>query len=63
MTTDHKKFHEIWVMNEEEAKEMVHKVLEVNRVIHEHQLGLEYFPPADMYACCFFYSFPLPPLP
>merc|ERR1711976_166353 len=45
MATDHKKFHDVWVMNEEEAKQLVQKVLEENRVIHEHQLGLEYMPP------------------
>ena len=45
MATDHKKFHDVWVMNEEESKQLVQKVLEENRVIHEHQLGLEYLSP------------------
>ncbi|ELU08983.1 hypothetical protein CAPTEDRAFT_182544 [Capitella teleta] len=42
MATDHRKFHDIWVMNEDEAKSYVHKVLDENRVVHEQQLGLQY---------------------
>lgn len=40
MATDNKKFHDVWVMNEEEAKDLVKKVLEEDRIIHEQQLGL-----------------------
>ncbi len=45
MSTDAKKFHDIWVMNESEAKDYVHKVLEQDRIIREHQLGLPYTEP------------------
>ena len=40
MATDSKKFHDVWVMNEGEAKELVARVLEEDRIIHEQQLGL-----------------------
>ncbi|XP_069478007.1 dynein regulatory complex protein 1-like [Ambystoma mexicanum] len=42
---DSKKFHEIWLMNEEEVKELVTKALEADRVIYEQQLGLPWAPP------------------
>ncbi|RUS77198.1 hypothetical protein EGW08_015025 [Elysia chlorotica] len=40
LATDAKKFHDIWCMNEEELKGLLKEVLEVDRVIHEQQLGL-----------------------
>jgi dynein regulatory complex protein 1 len=39
---DMKKFKEIWKMNEEEAKEIMRKVLQADRIIHEMQLGLKW---------------------
>lgn len=45
MSTDQKKFHEIWLMNEEECKELVKKLLEEERVIYEQQLGLPWNAP------------------
>ena len=45
MSTDARKFHDIWVMNEEEAKDLVQKVVEQDRIIYEHQLGLPYKEP------------------
>jgi len=45
MATDAKKFHDVWVMNEEEAKDLVRKVLEEDRIIHEQQLGLPWDTP------------------
>ncbi|KAK2171357.1 hypothetical protein NP493_1066g02024 [Ridgeia piscesae] len=45
MATDQKKFHEIWLMNEEECKELVKKLLEEERVIYEQQLGLPWTAP------------------
>lgn len=45
MATDLKKFHDIWVMNEEEAKQLVQKLMEEDRITHEHQLGLPWNPP------------------
>ncbi|XP_074656888.1 dynein regulatory complex protein 1-like [Tubulanus polymorphus] len=45
ISTDAKKFHDIWCMNEAEAKDLVRKAMEENRIIHEHQLGLPWSPP------------------
>ncbi len=45
MMTDYRKFHDVWVMNEEEAKELVVKLLEEDRIIHTQQLGLDYNKP------------------
>lgn len=44
-TTDQKKFQDIWSMNEEQVRELVHSVMEEDRIIHEHQLGLPWAPP------------------
>ena len=44
-TTDQKKFQDIWSMNEEQVRELVHSVMEEDRIIHEHQLGLPWEPP------------------
>ena len=43
--TDSKKFLEMWLMNESEAKELVRDVLEEDRIIHEQQLGLPWSKP------------------
>ena len=45
ITTDAKKFHDIWVMNEEEAKDLSKKVLEEDKAIFEQQLGLPWQSP------------------
>ncbi|KAG9282476.1 dynein regulatory complex protein 1-like [Astyanax mexicanus] len=42
---DAERFEEIWLMNENEAKALVHKVLETDRVIYEQFLGLAWAPP------------------
>ncbi|KAM3932446.1 dynein regulatory complex protein 1 isoform 1-T1 [Leptodactylus fuscus] len=42
---DAKKFQDIWVMNEEEMKQLVQKALEVDRIIHQQQLGLPWKAP------------------
>ncbi|XP_062857238.1 dynein regulatory complex protein 1 [Trichomycterus rosablanca] len=39
---DAKRFEEVWLMNEAEAKDLVHKALETDRLIHEQVLGLEW---------------------
>ncbi|XP_019619158.1 PREDICTED: dynein regulatory complex protein 1-like [Branchiostoma belcheri] len=44
-STDSRKFREIWMMNEGEAKDLVHRVLEADRIIHEQQLGLPWDQP------------------
>ncbi|KAJ3095060.1 hypothetical protein HDU96_001362 [Phlyctochytrium bullatum] len=38
--SDNKKYEEIWRMNEEMAKELMRKVLQADRIIHEQQLGM-----------------------
>lgn len=43
--TDSKKFHDIWCMNEEEVRNLVHKVLSIDSIIHKQQLGLPWSPP------------------
>lgn len=43
--TDGKKFHDIWLMNEDEVKDLVKNVLNADRIIHEQQLGLPWSPP------------------
>jgi dynein regulatory complex protein 1 len=45
MATDVCKFRDVWIMNEEEAKALVQKVMEEDRIIHEQQLGLAWEPP------------------
>ncbi|XP_065257969.1 dynein regulatory complex protein 1 [Emys orbicularis] len=42
---DAQKFLEVWLMNEEEAKGLVWKALEADRVIHTQQLGLPWVEP------------------
>ncbi|XP_075057217.1 dynein regulatory complex protein 1 isoform X2 [Mixophyes fleayi] len=44
-SVEDKKFHDIWVMNEEEMKQLVSRSLEVDRIIHEQQLGLPWKAP------------------
>eukprot|EP00112_Aurelia_sp_Birch-Aquarium-sp1_P006706 Seg1734.8 transcript_id=Seg1734.8/GoldUCD/mRNA.D3Y31 product="Dynein regulatory complex protein 1" protein_id=Seg1734.8/GoldUCD/D3Y31 len=39
--TDEQKFRDIWLMNEERAKQLVKDVLEQNKIIHEQQLGIQ----------------------
>eukprot|EP00057_Strongylocentrotus_purpuratus_P030226 XP_781059.3 PREDICTED: dynein regulatory complex protein 1 [Strongylocentrotus purpuratus] len=46
-STDTKKFHDIWLMNEEEARELSAKLMEQDRIVSEQQLGLPWQPPAD----------------
>jgi hypothetical protein len=44
LTADMEKFHELWIMNEERCKEMAQKLLDADRIIFEHQLGLTWTP-------------------
>ncbi|XP_061176506.1 dynein regulatory complex protein 1-like [Saccostrea echinata] len=39
---DGKKFEDVWCMNEAECKELVHTLMEADRIIHEQQLGMQY---------------------
>ncbi|NXU59650.1 DRC1 protein, partial [Turnix velox] len=43
---DNEKFREVWLMNEEEAKGLMRKALEADRLIHTQQLGLPWEEPA-----------------
>ncbi|KAL3890634.1 hypothetical protein ACJMK2_002915 [Sinanodonta woodiana] len=45
MQADANKFHDVWLMNEEECKELVHTIMDSDRIIFEHQLGLQWTPP------------------
>ncbi|KAL4686652.1 hypothetical protein H8957_004921 [Semnopithecus entellus] len=42
---DDKKFREIWLMNEEEAKDLIARAFDVDRIIHTHHLGLPWTAP------------------
>ncbi|NWW45682.1 DRC1 protein, partial [Pedionomus torquatus] len=43
--SDAEKFTEVWLMNEEEAKELMRKALDADRIIHTQQLGLPWEEP------------------
>ncbi|PKU27234.1 hypothetical protein llap_22462 [Limosa lapponica baueri] len=43
--SDAEKFTEVWLMNEEEAKGLMRKALEADRIIHAQQLGLPWEEP------------------
>ncbi|KAM9486854.1 dynein regulatory complex protein 1-like [Clarias gariepinus] len=42
---DAKRYEEIWLMNEDEAKALVGRAVDLDRVIHEQVLGLTWSPP------------------
>ncbi|XP_016065482.1 PREDICTED: dynein regulatory complex protein 1 [Miniopterus natalensis] len=42
---DEQKFREIWLMNEEEAKDLISRAFDVDRIIHTHHLGLPWTAP------------------
>ncbi|OWK10023.1 DRC1 [Cervus elaphus hippelaphus] len=42
---DDKQFREIWLMNEEEAKDLINRAFDVDRIIHTHHLGLPWMAP------------------
>nr|XP_027311269.2 dynein regulatory complex protein 1 [Anas platyrhynchos] len=43
--SDAEKFTEVWLMNEEEAKRLMRKALDADRIIHTQQLGLPWEQP------------------
>lgn len=45
MQADANKFSDVWTMNEEELKDLVVKLLEADRIIHNQQMGLEWVQP------------------
>ncbi|RXN06290.1 dynein regulatory complex 1-like protein [Labeo rohita] len=44
-TLDAERFEKLWLMSEDEAKALAHRVLETDRIIHEQQLGLAWVSP------------------
>ncbi|XFF82689.1 hypothetical protein AB1E18_008908 [Capra hircus] len=42
---DDKQFREIWLMNEEEAKDLINRAFDVDRIINTHHLGLPWMAP------------------
>merc|ERR1719478_1317099 len=42
---DDRQFREIWQLNEANVRQLMSKVLDADRIIHEQQLGLEWTPP------------------
>ncbi|XP_039094269.1 dynein regulatory complex protein 1 isoform X2 [Hyaena hyaena] len=42
---DDKRFREIWLMNEEEAKDLISRAFDVDRIIHTQHLGLPWTAP------------------
>ena len=42
MAADAKKFTAVWMMNEQECKDLLFKAVAQDRLIHEQQLGLQY---------------------
>ncbi|KAJ3327198.1 hypothetical protein HDU76_012239 [Blyttiomyces sp. JEL0837] len=44
---DDKKYREVWNMNKELTQELMRKVLQADRIIHEQQLGMKWTPPSE----------------
>ncbi|KAM5318999.1 dynein regulatory complex protein 1 [Glossophaga mutica] len=42
---DDEKFRDIWLMNEEEAKDLISRAFNIDRIIHTHHLGLPWAAP------------------
>lgn len=45
--SDNNRLKEIWEMNEKEAKEIVEKIMNADKVIHTQQLDIQWKPPSD----------------
>jgi dynein regulatory complex protein 1 len=45
--SDSKKFDEVWAMKEGQVKEMLGLILQADKIIHEQQLGLYWYPPNE----------------
>ena len=44
--SDTQRYKEVWKMNEEKVAAVVQKVLQADKIVHEHHLGLEWRPPS-----------------
>ena len=45
--SDENRFNEIWIMNENEVRALIQKIIQADRVIHVQQLGIPWTPPSD----------------
>jgi len=45
--SDNNRISEVWQMNEQEAKAIVEKIIQADKVIHSQQLNIEWKPPTD----------------
>jgi hypothetical protein len=53
--SDARKFDEIWGMKESEVKDLLGKVLQADKIIHEQQLGLYWYPPSNPHIYIYIY--------
>ena len=44
---DTNRYRDVWQMNEESITELMRKVLQADKIVHEQQLGLNWFPPSE----------------
>jgi len=44
---DTNRYRDVWQMNEEGITELMRKVLQADKIVHEQQLGLNWFPPSE----------------
>jgi dynein regulatory complex protein 1 len=45
--SDNNRISEVWQMNEQEAKAIVEKIIQADKVVHSQQLNIEWKPPSD----------------
>lgn len=45
--SDTRRYRDVWQMNEEIVTGLMRKVLQADKIIHEQQLGLHWFPPSE----------------
>ena len=57
---DTKRYRDLWQMNEEVVTDLMRKVLQADKLIHEQQLGLSWLPPSEQVACTARASMPRP---
>ena len=48
-TADNKRIKDIWSMNDAEARELVHKIMHADKVIHLQQLSIPWQPPQEKF--------------
>ena len=46
---DDKRIKEIWSMNDQEARKLVEKIMQADKVIHLQQLSIQWQPPQDQF--------------